>query len=77
MEKHIERQNESNKRKNPTAVAMECVAAFRSTGEETDVQGWYTGIYRDKTSNPFGPYGTKHDQAFLGHDRPVQDADDL
>ena len=50
--------------------AIDCIRAWRETGEDTDLQGWYTGVYHDAD--------TRHEaSADLYDPHPVQDADDL
>lgn len=59
----------------------EAVAAYNSTGEDTDVLGSYTGIYRtDSGEVMYGMYpGIYPDipAAQKKCETPVQDADDL
>ena len=50
--------------------AIECIKAWRETGDHTDVQGSYTGVYHDADSR-------REASADLYDPRPVQDADDL
>ena len=50
--------------------AIECIKAWRETGDHTDVQGSYTGVYHDADSR-------REASADLYDARPVQDADDL
>lgn len=65
------------KKKTPAERAQECIRAYRSAGENTDVNGSYTGTVR----TPYGmgipvyyPCSCDFDADDL---RPVQDADDL
>ncbi len=53
----------------PEAV-VNCIRAWRETGEDTDVQGSYTGVYHDADSR-------REASADINDARPVQDADDL
>ena len=53
----------------PSAV-VDCIRAWRETGENTDVQGSYTGVYHDADSR-------RAASADIDDPRPVQDADDL
>ncbi len=57
----------------------EAVEAYDMSGEDTDVLGSYTGIYRSSTGDlAFGIYPPS-DRSLSGKPReePVQDADDL
>ncbi len=61
--------------------AFECIEAFRSTGTKTDLQGSYTGIFKD-AENTMGLYGVAnsvpYDKIMLLDDIvPVQDMDDI
>lgn len=50
--------------------AAECIRTWHETGELTDVQGWYTGTFK-QTAIP-------HEASALAKElEPVQDADDL
>ncbi len=64
----------------PTERAAECIAAWHDTGKTTDVQGSYTGTYKDpdKKAQPMidRPY-IYMNSADTRDLRPVQDADDL
>ena len=53
----------------PEAV-VDCIRAWRETGEDTDVQGSYTGVYHDADSR-------REASADIHDPRPVQDVDDL
>ncbi len=58
--------------------AFECIKAFRTTGTKTDVQGWYTGLYKDyKDTRRIENPNTVNKTVFLDNTIPVQDADDL
>lgn len=63
----------------PSARAAECIAAWHDTGKDTDIQGWYTGTYKDPDEKSFPvsrPYIFMN--AALEKDlKPIQDADDL
>ena len=50
--------------------AIACIQAWRQTGDHTDVQGSYTGVYHDADSR-------REASADLYDPSPVQDADDL
>lgn len=56
----------------------EAVEAYRSTGNETDVLGSYTGIYRSQDGLAVGLYPLCA-ETLSGKpvEKPVQDADDL
>ncbi len=59
------------------AKAQECINAYRQVGDETDVQGSYTGFYRD-SGMMAAPMYTSYDYTMIADDTvPVQDADDL
>ena len=65
------------KKKTPAECARECIRAYHSAGESTDVQGSYTGTFRASTVNGISanrPCGSRRDADGL---TPVQDADDL
>ena len=49
---------------------VDCIRAWRQTGEDTDIQGSYTGVYHDADAR-------HRASADLLDPRPVQDADDL
>ena len=61
--------------------ARECIEAYRSTGSLTDLQGSYTGFFREKGRMSFPPH-ISHGMSVADFDDcydmyPVQDADDL
>lgn len=62
-------------------TAIDAVNAYRGTGEETDVLGSYTGIFRaaDRDVAPviYPPCGETLSGKPLRGEDPVQDADDL
>lgn len=65
------------KKQTPQSRAEECIRAYRNTGDDTDVLGSYTGIYRDSGSMG-APLYTPYDYTMVADDTaPVQDADDL
>lgn len=58
----------------------ECIRAFRETGTLTDVQGSYTGVYRQQTAAEIMQKSRDDERSPLRDAeelRPVQDADDL
>ncbi len=66
-------------KKNPTPSkrAEECIRAWRDTGEDTDIQGSYTGFYKH-TGQMGTPLYTPYDYSMMVDDlEPVQDVDDL
>ncbi len=64
-------------KKTESSLVNECIKAYRGTGEETDVQGSYTGIYRGIPVKG-APLYTAYDGIMAAEDAvPVQDADDL
>lgn len=71
-----------NPEKKRKSMAEQCVEAYSETGEETDVLGSYTGIYRINPvlggHSAIGIY-PPYDVTLIAEDRanPVQDADDL
>ncbi|MCI8388836.1 MAG: hypothetical protein HFE63_10295 [Clostridiales bacterium] len=69
------------RRKNPTEKAAECVRAYHTTGEATDVLGSYTGIFRSEIAREPGHLSlgvyTPDTLSLDGIEVPVQDADDL
>lgn len=68
MEKKIKKQSPK---------VEECIRAYRESGNETDVQGSYTGIYRDAPLDG-APLYCSYDYTMVVDDtEPVQDADDL
>lgn len=57
--------------------AKAAIEAYSSTGEDTDVLGSYTGIYRDQLGRlEFGLYPSES-MIDVSNELPVQDADDL
>lgn len=61
------------KKVDPMARAAECIRAYRETGDETDVLGSYTGIFRDEGCKAASSAPTVTAECEV----PVQDADDL
>ena len=53
----------------PEAV-VNCIRVWRETGEDTDIQGSYTGVYHDADAR-------REASADINDSRPVQDVDDL
>lgn len=53
----------------PEAV-VNCIRVWRETGEDTDIQGSYTGVYHDADAR-------REASADINDARPVQDVDDL
>ena len=53
----------------PEAV-VDCIRTWRETGEDTDVQGSYTGVYHDANAR-------RKASADIDDPNPIQDADDL
>lgn len=65
------------KRKVPGERAEDCIRAYHGAGQETDIQGSYTGICR-LSSGIGAPVYSPYDSRFDVRDEvPVQDADDL
>ena len=61
----------------PQSRAEECIRAYHEVGENTDVQGSYTGFYR-AAGNIGAPFYAPYDYTMAVDDTvPVQDADDL
>lgn len=67
---NTEEGNMKHKLKTMPRGAIECIRAWRQTGEDTDIQGSYTGVYHDANAR-------SEASADLLDPRPVQDADDL
>lgn len=73
------------KNKNRGSLAAECVKAYRDTGDDTDVLGSYTGLYRGGAPAAPGqaaiavypPCGESLSGKPKDDAVPVQDADDL
>ena len=64
-------------RKTPSERAEDCIRAYHGVGDDTDVLGSYTGIYR-AAGSVGAPVYTPYDRALFPDDQvPVQDADDL
>lgn len=59
-----------HKLKTMSKGAIDCIRAWRQTGEDTDIQGSYTGVYHDADAR-------REASADILDPRPVQDADDL
>lgn len=65
------------KKKTVPELADECIRAWNEVGEDTDVLGSYTGIFRASAMSG-SPVYAPYDRAFEDYDtQPVQDADDL
>ena len=63
--------------RNGRPLAEDCIRAYRTTGEDTDVLGSYTGIYRNGTVTDAPLYSPYSFAASAEDSVPVQDADDL
>ncbi len=70
----------------PMQKALACIKAFRTTGTLTDLQGSYTGLYKDsprlsrdagQMGIPQNKKGTESMIVDLDNKVPVQDMDDL
>ena len=63
----------------PSPLVAECIDLWHTTGEETDVQGSYTGTYKkpDKKDLPMTTPYIYMNAANADDLRPIQDADDL
>ena len=70
MPQHTKGMRMKRKLKTMPPVVVDCIRAWRETGEDTDPQGSYTGVYHDADSR-------REASADIYDPRPVQDADDL
>jgi len=58
-------------------MAEKCIRAYHEAGEDTDILGSYTGVFRASDTafaSMFSPYSSAR---ILEDSEPVQDADDL
>ena len=64
-------------KKTPAECAAECIRAYHSAGESTDVQGSYTGTFRASYGTGIPVYYPCSCDLAAEDLRPIQDADDL
>ena len=64
-------------KKTPTERAEECIRAYHEAGEDTDLLGSYTGIFRATGAVGAPVYSPYDRELFPYDDVPVQDVDDL